>query len=123
MVLLAACQAGLLWAGWVWWAVPTLEGQYRQWLGGAIAVGIGNAFLWMFLKAVVRTLVPNSAPLAASTWFLLTGLGNIGLGWGSEQILCDLRFPRWWLQGSYPLGIAVWSTLLAGATGALPLSV
>jgi hypothetical protein len=123
MVFLAGCQAGLLWAGWVWWAVPTLEGQYQRWLGGAIAVGVGNALLWVLLGALVRSFLANSAPLAAGTWLLLTGLGNAGLCWGSEQVLRDLRFPRWWLQGSCPVGLALWSTLLAGAAGVLPLSV
>ncbi len=121
MIFLAGCQAGLLWAGWVWWAVPTLAGQYRQWVGGAIAVGLGNALLWALLEALVRALPTNSALLAAVTWFLLTGLGNVGLCWGSERIVCDLRFSRGWLRVSCPMGLAVGSTLLAGATGALPL--
>jgi hypothetical protein len=107
----------------VWWAVPTLEGQYQRWLGGAIAVGTGNALLWLLLAALVRAALAHSALLAAGTWLLLTGLGNVGLCWGSERILRDLRFPRWWLRVSCPAGLAVGSTLLAGASGVLPLPV
>ncbi|NJK60588.1 MAG: hypothetical protein HC918_10580 [Oscillatoriales cyanobacterium SM2_1_8] len=121
MGLWAGCQAGLVWAGWVWWAVPNLQGQYRRWLLGAIAVAGGNALLWGMLSLLLGRFLRWPLGPALVLWGLTMLVGNAALCRGSERLLCDLRFPRWWLRSSCPLGLTLLSILLAGATGTLPL--